>query len=49
MRVELPEKEFPIGPNGMWKVKQGVACTIVNPFYLGAVVHVTTLVDEDGC
>jgi hypothetical protein len=47
MRVKLPEKEFPIGPNGMWKVKQGVACTVVNPFYLGAVVHITTI-REDG-
>jgi hypothetical protein len=43
IRVRLPEKEFPIGPNGMWKVKQGVACTVMNPFYLGAVVHVTTI------
>jgi hypothetical protein len=46
IRVKLPEKEFPIGPNGMWKVKQGVACTVMNPFYLGAVVHVTTIGDE---
>jgi hypothetical protein len=45
IRVKLPEREFPIGPNGMWKVKQGVACTMMNPFYLGAVIHVTTLDD----
>jgi hypothetical protein len=42
----LPEKEFPIGPNGMWKVKQGVASTVVNPFYLGAVIHVTTIAED---
>ncbi|KAL2261781.1 hypothetical protein VTK26DRAFT_3361 [Humicola hyalothermophila] len=47
IRVTLPEKEFPIGPNGMWKVRPGASCTVVNPFYLGAVVHVTTIV-EDG-
>lgn len=47
IRVKLPENEFPIGPNGMWKVKQGVPCTVVNPFYLGAVVHVTTLGEEE--
>ncbi|KAK4120972.1 hypothetical protein N657DRAFT_578581, partial [Parathielavia appendiculata] len=45
VRVKLPAKEFPIGSNGMWKVKQGVACTLVNPFYSGAVVHVTALED----
>ncbi|KAK4097562.1 hypothetical protein N658DRAFT_569236 [Parathielavia hyrcaniae] len=41
VRVKLPESGFPIGPNGMWKVRQGAACSLVNPFYLGAVVHVT--------
>ncbi|KAK4239532.1 hypothetical protein C8A03DRAFT_14086 [Achaetomium macrosporum] len=46
IRVKLPEKEFPIGPNGMWKVKQGVYCTVVNPFYVGAVVHVTMIGEE---
>ncbi|AEO62218.1 uncharacterized protein THITE_2169110 [Thermothielavioides terrestris NRRL 8126] len=46
IRVSLPDTEFPIGPNGMWKVKQGVSCTVVNPFYLGAVVHVTTIGEE---
>jgi len=30
----------------MWKVPQGVACAVVNPFYLGAVVHVTIIGDE---
>jgi hypothetical protein len=45
IRVKLPEKEFPIGPNGMWKVKPGVGCTVVNPFYLGAVIHVTAFDD----
>ncbi|KAK4153641.1 hypothetical protein C8A00DRAFT_15131 [Chaetomidium leptoderma] len=47
IRVKLPEKEFPIGPNGMWMVKQGVACTVVNPFYLGATVHVTTIEGDE--
>lgn len=47
LRVRLPDGEFPIGPNGLWKVRQGVACSVVNPFYVGAVVHVTTV--EDPC
>jgi hypothetical protein len=43
IHVKLHDKEFPIGPNGMWKVKQGTVCTVVNPFYLGAIIHVTTI------
>lgn len=43
IRVKLQEKEFPIGPNGMWRVKQGVPCAVVNPFYMGAVTHLTTI------
>ncbi|KAH6623917.1 hypothetical protein F5144DRAFT_659403 [Chaetomium tenue] len=34
-------EEFPIGPNGMFKVGVGVACVVVNASQLGAVVHVT--------
>jgi len=48
IRVKLHDTEFPIGPNGMWKVKQGTVCTVENPFYLGAVIHVTTIGGE-GC
>jgi hypothetical protein len=40
------KEEFPIGPNGMWKVRQGVSCTVANPFYVGAVIHVTTIGEE---
>ncbi|GAB1313769.1 hypothetical protein MFIFM68171_03979 [Madurella fahalii] len=48
LKVKLLDKEFRIGPNGMWKVKRGVPCTVVNPFYLGAVLHVISI-DENGC
>ncbi|KAH6846985.1 hypothetical protein B0I37DRAFT_374044 [Chaetomium sp. MPI-CAGE-AT-0009] len=48
VRVRLPDRdEFPIGPNGMWKVGPGVACAVVNTSRVGAVLHVTT-VGEDG-
>ncbi|KAK4245533.1 hypothetical protein C7999DRAFT_16265 [Corynascus novoguineensis] len=43
VRVRIQEKEFPIGPNGMWKVREGVACAVANPFHLEAVIHVTTI------
>ncbi|KAK0638621.1 hypothetical protein B0T16DRAFT_339219 [Cercophora newfieldiana] len=33
--------EFQVGPNGMWKVDPGMAFSVVNPFHLGAAVHVT--------
>ena len=46
IRVKLSEREFPIGPNGMWKVKEGVACAVVNPYHLGAVVHVIAIGQE---
>ncbi len=46
IRVKLSNKEFPIGPNGMWKVKEGMACTVVNPYHLGAVVHVIAMGQE---
>ncbi len=46
IRVKLSDREFPIGPNGMWKVKEGVACAAVNPFHMGAVVHVITMGQE---
>jgi hypothetical protein len=48
VQVRLPEREaFTIGRNGMWKVGPGVACAVINPFHVGAVVHITT-VREDG-
>ncbi|KAK4139522.1 uncharacterized protein C8A04DRAFT_32968 [Dichotomopilus funicola] len=39
-------KEFSIGPDGMWKVTWGAGCTLVNPFYEGVVLHITTLVED---
>ena len=46
IRVKLSDEEFPIGPNGMWKVKEGVACTAMNPYHLGAIVHVIAMGQE---
>ncbi|KAK3291764.1 uncharacterized protein B0H64DRAFT_407992 [Chaetomium fimeti] len=43
VRVWLSEQDqFAIGPNGMWKVRPGVACTVLNPSPVAAVLHVTT-------
>lgn len=47
VHVNLPDKEFPIGPNGVWKVKQGMECAVVNALHCGAVVHVTIMREED--
>lgn len=47
VQVRLSEREeFPIGPNGMFKVGPGVACVVANPSHSGAVVHVTTIGED---
>ncbi|KAK2043149.1 hypothetical protein LZ31DRAFT_632171 [Colletotrichum somersetense] len=44
LRVKLENTElFQMGPNGMFKLKSGIACTAENRLYVDAVVHVTTV------
>ncbi|KAK3360400.1 hypothetical protein B0T25DRAFT_601909 [Lasiosphaeria hispida] len=44
VRVKLGgTDEFQIGPNGMWKVKKGVQCSVMNPFHNKVVLHVTSV------
>ncbi|KAK2060639.1 hypothetical protein LY76DRAFT_634505 [Colletotrichum caudatum] len=44
LRVKLNNAElFQMGPNGMFKLKPGIACTAANRLYVDAVVHVTTV------
>ncbi|KAL0943192.1 uncharacterized protein CTRU02_201078 [Colletotrichum truncatum] len=44
VNVNLGKTEpFQIGPNGMFKLKPGVACLIENRMYIDAVVHVTSV------
>ncbi|KAK1637948.1 hypothetical protein BDP81DRAFT_393618 [Colletotrichum phormii] len=44
LKVKL-ENTVPLlmGPNGMFKIKPGTACTVWNRLYIDAVVHVTTV------
>ncbi|KXH32515.1 hypothetical protein CSIM01_11100 [Colletotrichum simmondsii] len=44
LKVKLENTEpFSMGPNGMFKMKPGTACTVLNRLYIDAVVHVTTV------
>ncbi|KAL2882078.1 hypothetical protein SGCOL_002340 [Colletotrichum sp. CLE4] len=44
LKVKLENTEpFSMGPNGMFKMKPGTACTVWNRLYVDAVVHVTTV------
>ncbi|EFQ34898.1 hypothetical protein CGRA01v4_04183 [Colletotrichum graminicola] len=44
LKVKLDNTEpFQMGPNGMFKLKRGMACTVENRLYVDAVVHVTTV------
>lgn len=44
LSVKLDKTEpFQIGPNGMFKVKPGVACSVENRMYMDAVIHVTSV------
>ncbi|KAK1564224.1 uncharacterized protein LY79DRAFT_530315 [Colletotrichum navitas] len=44
LKVKLDNTEpFQMGPNGMFKLKPGMACTVENRLYVDAVVHVTTV------
>ncbi|KAK1720347.1 hypothetical protein CaCOL14_004754 [Colletotrichum acutatum] len=44
LKVKLENTEpFSMGPNGMFKMKPGTGCTVLNRLYIDAVVHVTTV------
>ncbi|TEA12434.1 54S ribosomal protein L2 [Colletotrichum sidae] len=44
VHVKLDQTEpFQIGPNGMFKLKPSVACTVENRLYIDAVIHVTSV------
>ncbi|KAL2018233.1 hypothetical protein VTK56DRAFT_1140 [Thermocarpiscus australiensis] len=44
VRVKVgDEPEFTIGPHGVFKVKAGMACSIRNRMYIGAVLHIMVL------
>ncbi|KAK0371256.1 hypothetical protein CLIM01_11395 [Colletotrichum limetticola] len=44
LKVKLENTEpFSMGPNGMFKMKPGTTCTVLNRLYIDAVVHVTTV------
>ncbi|KAF6824792.1 hypothetical protein CPLU01_10656 [Colletotrichum plurivorum] len=44
LSVKLDKTEpFQIGPNGMFKVKPGTACSVENRMYVDAVIHVTSV------
>ncbi|ROT34586.1 hypothetical protein SODALDRAFT_329695 [Sodiomyces alkalinus F11] len=38
--------EFVMGPNGMFKVRSGVGCSVQNRLYIDAVLHITTITDD---
>ncbi len=44
MRVRIgEEKEFTVGPHGLFKVKAGIGCEVRNGLYIAAMVHVVVL------
>ena len=45
VRVKMDEKEFVIGPNGMFKVRSSSACTVENRLYVDSVIHVSTFAE----
>jgi hypothetical protein len=45
VRVKVQEREFYIGPNGMFKINKGLQCTVENPLYIDSILHVWTLKD----
>jgi large exoprotein involved in heme utilization and adhesion len=42
VNVKIDGKDFTIGANGIWRVRQGEQCTVTNRFYGEAVIHVCT-------
>lgn len=45
IKVTMGEREFQLGPNGMFVVRPGQTCKVENRIYLDSVVHCTTIAD----
>jgi hypothetical protein len=45
--VTIDEKEFCIGAHGMWRIRPGEKCVGTNLNYAEALVHVTTVRDDE--
>ncbi|KAK3370664.1 hypothetical protein B0H63DRAFT_454816 [Podospora didyma] len=43
VEIDLRGMNFPMGPGGLWVFKTSEACTLTNPFYQGALVHVVSM------
>jgi hypothetical protein len=47
LRVQLQgEKEYTIGSHGMFVVRRGLGCTVLNRTYVDGIMHVTTSKDR---
>jgi hypothetical protein len=46
VKVTMPDREFEISRNGMFKVKSGTSCTVENPHYGEATIHISTMSDD---
>lgn len=43
VRVKIHDRDFMIGPNGMFKIGPSVDCVATNPLYIDATLHITVL------
>ncbi|KAI1412511.1 hypothetical protein F5Y13DRAFT_162850 [Hypoxylon sp. FL1857] len=43
LQVKIYNQEFPMGPNGMIRIRPGIGCTVMNKLYVDAMVHVTIM------
>lgn len=46
VKVTMPDREFEIGRNGMFKIKSDTSCTVENFYYGEATIHVCTMPDD---
>ncbi|KAK4185872.1 hypothetical protein QBC35DRAFT_388505 [Podospora australis] len=47
VNVKVAGREFPLGPNGVWKVSPGQKCEVGSVWYGGAVVHVVRVQEAE--
>ncbi|KAI0842762.1 hypothetical protein F5Y06DRAFT_304463 [Hypoxylon sp. FL0890] len=43
LQVKIHNQEFPMGPNGMIRIRPGAGCAVMNRLYVDATVHVTVM------
>lgn len=43
VQVKLEGAKFVMGPNGMFKVRAGMECTVQNRLYIDATLHISTI------